>query len=47
MSFKDLEGQLARWLERLQEYDFIVIHRKGESHKNADGLSRHLCETYG
>ncbi|KMQ86489.1 krab-a domain-containing protein [Lasius niger] len=47
MSFKDLEGQLARWLERLQEYDFEVQHRKGESHKNADGLSRRLCETFG
>lgn len=47
MSFKDLEGQLARWLERLQEYDFEVVHRRGESHKNADGLSRRLCETFG
>lgn len=26
MSFKDLEGQLARWLERLQQYEFEVIH---------------------
>jgi len=24
MSFKDLEGQLVRWLERLQQYDFEV-----------------------
>lgn len=47
LSFKDLEGQLARWLERLQEFDFEVQHRKGESHKNADGLSRRLCETFG
>jgi len=22
MSFKNLEGQLARWLERIQQYDF-------------------------
>jgi len=29
MSFRDLEGQLARWLERLQEYEFEIIHRKG------------------
>lgn len=47
MFFKDLDGQLARWLERLQEYEFEVQHRKGESHKNADGLSRRLCETLG
>lgn len=43
MSFKNLEGQLARWLERLQQYDFIITHRKGLSHKNADGLSRRPC----
>jgi len=44
MSFRELEGQLARWLERLQQFDFEVIHRKGLSHKNADGLSRRICE---
>ncbi|XP_071570614.1 uncharacterized protein [Temnothorax nylanderi] len=44
MSFKDLEGQLARWLERLRQFEFSVVHRKGFSHKNADGLSRRLCE---
>eukprot|EP00731_Ephydatia_muelleri_P033767 Em0037g31a len=32
------EGQLARWLEQLQEYDFEVIHRKGRNHNNADAL---------
>lgn len=47
MSFKDLEGQLARWLERLQKYEFEIIYRKEQSHKNADGLSRRLCELYG
>jgi len=43
MSFKDLEGQLARWSERLQQYDFEVCHRKGRMHGNADGLSRRPC----
>ncbi|XP_071580822.1 uncharacterized protein [Temnothorax nylanderi] len=47
MSFKDLEGQLARWLERLQQYEFEIIHRKGLIHKNADGLSRRQCESFG
>lgn len=44
LSFKDLEGQLARWLERLQQYEFEVVHRRGLSHGNADGLSRRHCE---
>lgn len=26
MSFKDLERQLARWLERLQQYEFNVVY---------------------
>ena len=40
-SFKEPEGQLVRWLERLQEYDFDIQHRKGSHHQNADALSRH------
>ena len=26
-NFREPEGQLARWLEKLQEYNFKVIHR--------------------
>ncbi|XP_018378085.1 PREDICTED: uncharacterized protein LOC108770849 [Trachymyrmex cornetzi] len=44
MSFKDLEGQLARWSERLQQYDFQVIYRNGILHGNADALSRRPCK---
>lgn len=40
---KEPEGQLARWLERLGEYDFEVIHRSGHSHSNADSMSRRPC----
>jgi len=47
MSFKDLEGQLARWLERLQQYEFETIHPKGHLHQNADGLSRRPCSELG
>ena len=36
-------GQNARWLEQLGEYDFIVKHRNGRSHGNADAISRHPC----
>jgi len=42
MSFKDLEGQLARWSKRLQQCDFQIIYWKGILHGNADALSR-LC----
>jgi len=43
MSFKDLKGQLARWSERLQQYDFQVIYRKKILYGNADALSRWSC----
>jgi len=39
-SFRDPEGQLARWLEVLAEYQFTVEHRAGSKHGNADSLSR-------
>ena len=42
-SFKEPEGQVARWLEYLQEYEFVVSHRKGLLHSNADSLSRRPC----
>jgi hypothetical protein len=42
--FKDVDGQLARWLETLAQYDFRIVHRKGAKHGNADGLSRRPCE---
>ena len=39
-NFKEPEGQLARWLERLQEFNFDIVHRSGSRHQNADALSR-------
>ena len=36
-------GQNARWLELLGEYDFVIHHRPGERHGNADAVSRHPC----
>ena len=41
-NFKDPEGQLARWLEQLEQYTFEVVHRKGSSHGNADALSHYV-----
>ena len=38
--FKEPEGQVARWLEQIQEFDFQTLHRPGKLHTNADALSR-------
>lgn len=51
MRFKNPEGQLARWLEELSQYDFEILHRPGKKHQNADGLSRipipeDMCDCY-
>jgi hypothetical protein len=35
-----IKGRLYRWVLRLSEYDFIVKHRPGKDHGNADCLSR-------
>ncbi|CAG4936467.1 unnamed protein product [Parnassius apollo] len=43
LQFKNPEGQVARWNELLQEYDFEIEHRSGKSHGNADVLSRRPC----
>lgn len=43
MNFKNPEGQLARWLEMLNTYDFTIEHRAGRVHSNADALSRRPC----
>ena len=43
LSFKEPEGQLARWMEILQDYDFEIRHRAGRLHGNADALSRRPC----
>lgn len=43
MSFRNVQGQLARWLQKLQQYDFDVVRRAGKNHQNADALSRRPC----
>ncbi|KAJ8351980.1 hypothetical protein SKAU_G00234560 [Synaphobranchus kaupii] len=43
LNFKDPEGQVARWLEQLQGYDFEIRHWAGRLHGNADALSRRPC----
>ena len=39
-NFKEPSGQVARWLEKLAEFEFKVQSRPGKRHGNADGLSR-------
>lgn len=45
--FKKPEGQIARWLQKLQEYQFSIIHCPGKHHTNADALSRIPCKQCG
>jgi transposase InsO family protein len=40
LRFKAPQGQLARWIEELSQYNMIVKHRAGVKHGNADALSR-------
>ena len=37
---KEPSHQVARWLELLAEFHFVLEHRAGERHGNADGMSR-------
>ena len=43
MGFRNPDGQMARWLEELSMYEFVIEYRRGGSHGNADGLSRRPC----
>ena len=43
-TFKRPEGILARWVETLAEFDFVIKHRPGRLHSNVDGVSRPFCK---
>lgn len=43
LNFKNLEGQIAPWIETLASYEFEIEHRPGCLHGNADALSRRPC----
>jgi len=34
------KGRRARWMHKLQQYDYEIKHRSGKSNTNADALSR-------
>jgi hypothetical protein len=44
MRFKNLEGQTARLIQRLQEYNFTSEHRQCQKHNNVDAISRRPCQ---
>ncbi|KAA3679020.1 uncharacterized protein DEA37_0010881 [Paragonimus westermani] len=44
-NFRELEGQVARWLDDLQDYDVDCIYRLGSRHAKADALSRFSTES--
>lgn len=47
INFRHPEGQIARWLEELSQYDMTIIHRPGKKHLNADALSRDVIQPCG
>ncbi|PFX14078.1 Retrovirus-related Pol polyprotein [Stylophora pistillata] len=47
LSRKEPQGQVVRWLERLQEYDYEIQHRPWMLHDNAEALSRRPRRRHG
>ena len=45
--FKQPEGQMDCWLQKLQECGFNIVHCPGKQHSNADALSRIPCRQCG
>ena len=43
VNFKNAEGQFARWLQKIQQYDLKIEHQPGKYDLNADALSRPPC----
>ena len=40
LNLKDHNGRLMRWALLLQDYTYVIMHRAGKAHANADALSR-------
>ncbi len=45
-NFREPEGMVARWIGRLQPFDFAIVHQPGKHHSHADGLSRRTSKPY-
>ncbi len=41
----DSSGKLHRWAIALQQYKYVIKHRSGSTHSNADALSRRTYDT--
>ena len=41
---QNADGMTFRMLQHVQEFDFVIVHRAGAKHANADGLSRQTEE---
>jgi len=46
-NFKQPEGQIAHWRQKLQEHQFTIVHQPGGQHNNADSMSRVPCRKCG
>ena len=46
MSANHQAGRLARWVLRLQEFDFTIRHKPGKANTNVDALSRLPNDTF-
>lgn len=47
MYFREPEGQVPRWLEEPQAFNYTVEHRAATQHSNADALSHRPCAAEG
>ncbi|CAB0041212.1 unnamed protein product [Trichogramma brassicae] len=45
-NLKNPTSRLARWRERLHDYDYEIIHKSGKINLNADALSRNPCDQH-
>ena len=46
--FKEPEGQIARWFQKLQEYQFTIVHQPSRQHTQCQGchaISVEFCLT--
>ncbi|KMQ91307.1 enzymatic polyprotein endonuclease reverse [Lasius niger] len=40
----DPGSRLMRWRLKLEEYDYVIVHKAGQANRNADALSRYVAD---